>query len=146
MEFKDQYIQDCKEVKGKGVNLGHMKNYIMMGLFVSVKKDKDASSQDKELLESLIGKGLRDTEGCLSTEFARSLEQIVAYCQVVRTKNKKKGFINILLRGEEGSRVMRVLETAFEREGKKQGDPAGLRPVHRDLRDALVSARAKGRR
>ena len=128
------------------MNLGHMKNYIMMGLFLAVKKDKDASAQDKELLESLVGKGLRDSEGTLATENAKSLEMMVAYCQVVRTKNKKKGFIHILLRGEEGSRVMRVLETAFEREGKKQGDPAGLRPVHRDLRDALVSARAKGRR
>ena len=102
--------------------------------------------QDKEVMESLIGKSLRDSEGTLSTEFAKSLEMLVSHCQVVRTKNKKKGFINILLRGEEGLKAMRVFETAFDREGKRQGDPAGLRPVHRDLREALVSAKVKGQR
>ena len=62
MQYKEQYSQDCRENKGKGVDLGHQKNYIFAGLLMAMKKDKDLGPDGLVPVNALLEK-LRDTRG-----------------------------------------------------------------------------------
>ena len=97
MEWKDYYTQEVRRTKGQGVNLGHMKNYMMTGLYQAYCKDKDAGEAGRKRMQELVGTLARDDNNKIAISKAKNLEHLVAHCQVVRTK--KKGFINILLRG-----------------------------------------------
>ena len=141
MEFKDQYSKDCRNVKGTGKNLGHQKNYIFMGIYLAMRQDKDLSVQEKEKLETLVGLKIR-TEGTLDIGKAGSLAEMVAYCQVVRTK--KKGFLNLLLRGEQGAQVMEILGKVLDNEGHRQWDAGPPKPIHREVKLSLEAARQRG--
>ena len=138
MEFKEAYMKECRRVKGSGTNIGHMKNYILMGLYQAYKADADNSPADKDTMERLVGAKVRNSDKRLSISLAKELAEMVSHCQVVKTK--KKGFLNIHMRGTEGTQVMSLLEAAFTREGKRQWDPPPPKPIHRDLKVALDEA------
>ena len=50
------YSKDCKEAKGKGVNLGSAKHYLMIGLYWAYQDDKNTTATDKLIWTDLIGK------------------------------------------------------------------------------------------
>ena len=47
MKYKEQYSEYCRKNKGKGIDLGHQRNYIFMGLLMSMNKDKDLDPEGK---------------------------------------------------------------------------------------------------
>ena len=141
MEYKEAYGKACRDIKGKGQNIGHQKNYVFMGLFIALKEDKDVSEEDQKTLEKIIGSKLRDsTTNTLSLKEVKSISGIIGHCQVVRPE--KKGFINLHFKGPEGMVVQKRMEEAMDREGDRQGDGGPPKPVFRDLEDALAKARA----
>ena len=142
MQYKEQYSLDCREHKGKGVDLGHQKNYIFTGILMAMKQDKDLGPDGREPVNMLLNK-LRDPAGKLSLARDKEICPLVAHCQVVRTK--KKGFVNILLRGPEGNLVMQHLEKAFDRDGKRQWDPTVPKPIHKDIKMAILDSKKRGR-
>ena len=119
MEFKEQYAANCRKNKGQGLNLGHQKNYIFMGLYVAMMGDNDLTQEEKNMMEELVGAKLRE-EGQLSLTKAPAIALMVGACQVVRTK--KKGFINLALKGPEGQRIMGTLTRLLDKVGTRQGD------------------------
>ena len=143
MDYKQHYSEACRKSRGTGKNLGHQKNYIMMGMFLAHQADKDSHPKEIETLETLFGTKLRNHEKKLDLSNAKELGEAVAHCQVVRTK--KKGFINLLMRGQDGEAAGKILEKALDREGHRQWDPAPARPIHKDLKIALEQARRNGR-
>ena len=142
MTYKEQYSQDCRENKGKGVDLGHQKNYIFAGFLMAMKTDKDLGPEGLAQVNALLEK-MRDTKGDLNLARVKSICHLVAHCQVVRTK--KKGFVNILLRGPEGELLMQHLDKAFNRDGKRQWDPTVPKPIHKDLKMAILDSKRRGR-
>ena len=121
MELKKQYSTDCSRVKGTGKAIGHQKNYIIIGLYTALKAERAASSETKERLEELMGTKLRNKDNKIDVENAEKIAPMVGDCQVIKTK--KKGFINLLMRGQEGLEVFQVLEQVLNRVGRRQWDP-----------------------
>ena len=134
MELKDQYIGYCRQMKGKGEDLGHMKNYVFLGLYIAAKMD-GLDTQQAETMETIIGKRVRDNEGTLDASKAPMIAHLVGFCQV--SKSKKKGFVNIQLRGTEGEEVLTILRSKWARIGKQQFDPTSGKPVHRDIKEGI---------
>ena len=141
-KMKEHYQAACRQAKGTGTVLGHMKNYCMVGLYAAAKKDPNISAESKATPEQLMGHLLRK-EGRLTLENALAISPHVAYCQVVRTK--KKGFINILLREGPGKRVMEILAPALDAAGKRQTDAGVPKPIFKEIKDTLLQARGKGK-
>ena len=40
MDYKMNYSEACRKARGTGTNLGHQKNYIMMGIFLAFQADR----------------------------------------------------------------------------------------------------------
>ena len=142
MQFKDLYSKKGREVKGKGINLGHQRNYVFLGLLVAAKEDNDTGSTQKEELEQLAIQRVRDTQGRIDPIKAKSLAGITAYCQVARLA--KTAFINILMRGDSGDRIYKILEEAFLREGELDYEGPPPKPIHKEIKNA-VQGMYKGR-
>ena len=142
MEYKDRYFKDCKANRGKGVDLGHMKNYVFLAMYLAHKMDPDGTQEEKDAMEEMIGKNMRNGEGSLDIGNVKTLAPMVSYCQITRTA--KKGFLNMTLRGEEGMRVKTILDKALARAGKRQWDSPMNRPIHKDIKQGLDEARKKG--
>ena len=142
MDFKEQYATHCRNNKGQGVNLGHQKNYIFMGLYVAMIGDSELTSEEKDKMEELVGTKLREN-GNLTLTKVKSIALMVGACQVVRTK--KKGFINLALKGPEGNIVMETLTRLLDKVGTRQGDAGPPKPIHKDLKEALFASQ-RGRR
>ena len=66
MEFKDQSIEQCRKVKGKGVNLGHMKNDVFLGLFMAAKAEGLTPEETKN-----YGKHMRINLYCVSSNVCK---------------------------------------------------------------------------
>ena len=101
------------------------------------------SSEAKAGLEVLMGKKLRNKANKIDLENAEKIASMVAYCQVVKTR--KKGFINLLMRGKEGLEVFEILEQVLDGVGKRQWDPQVARPQAKDLKLAVEAARRAAR-
>ena len=108
-----------------------------------MKLSKDVTPAEKEELEKLAGEKLR-TEGRLDVTKAKLMAGTVAHCQVVRLR--KKAFINILLRGQEGERMMEILQGELNREGTRKGDAGPPRPIHKEIKESLEKLRRHGGR
>ena len=90
-----------------------------------------------------MGKLLRNADGKLTTEKALAIGDQVAYCQVVRTK--KKGFINMLLREGPGKQVMEILAPRLDTIGKRQTEATVPKPIFKEIKDALVQSKGRGK-
>ena len=88
MDYKMNYSEACRKARGTGTNLGHQKNYIMMGIFLAFQADTDNSPKDKQVMEDILGTKLRNEDKKLDLGNAKELADIVAHCQVVKTKRK----------------------------------------------------------
>ena len=141
MEYKHVYIDHCRKAKGTGKDLGHQKNYIALGMYLAFMADETNGKKEKEEMEMLFGKKLRNREGKLDITMVKEISPMVGYCRVTQTK--KNSFFSLLFRGPEGERMQSLLERALEKEGKRQWDPSVPDPVHKDLREALEQARKK---
>ena len=93
-----------------------------------------------------VGRRVKNNEGHYDVGQAKRLADLVAHCQIVRTKNKRKAFVNIMLRGGDGEAVKGVLYAAMEREGTRKWDSQPPKPVHKNLKDGLREARDARRR
>ena len=110
---------------------------------MAMQQDKDLDPEGKKTVADIL-RVVRTTQGDqLTLDKVKELSPYVAHCQVVRTK--KKGFINILLRGEGGTLVMKHLEPALNRDGKRQWDPTVPKPIHRDIKNAILDSKRRGR-
>ena len=85
---------------------------------------------------------MKNSLGNYHVNNARCLADVTEYLGVTRTK--KKGFINIQLRGEGGQKVNAVLGRAFARAGKRQWDSPMARPIQNDVKKGLEEARKRG--
>ena len=141
VEFRKEYGKMCQQAKGTLTRVGHVKNYVLAGMFMAFKQDKQNTPEDQEEMERIIGKKLRDAEGTLQLKLAKDLDELVAHMQVVQAK--KACYINLKLREGEGKKVEELLEKALAREGKRQWDPPAPKPVLRELKE--VQRKARGR-
>ena len=142
MEMKQVYTENCRQARGTGEDLGNVRNYCFMGLFLCYQADKATLPEEKELMETLVGKLLRGEDKKLMIAKAKALTSLVATCQVTRTQ--KKAFINLSMRQtEDGSKVMTLMTKAMNREGRVQTDVMHMHPVHADLRNALKNSHKK---
>ena len=99
-----------------------MKNYIVFGMYLAYRGDREVPTEDHKRMGDLVGARVRDTEGKMDLMNAWKLEDLVAYCQVVKTK--KKCFINLMGTDTEAGRTwMELMEKALAKEGKRQGTP-----------------------
>ena len=119
-----------------------MKNYVFLSLYLAHKADPQATQEERDTMEDLMGKKVRNGEGSLDIGNVKSLAPMVSYCQITRTQ--KKGFLNLTLRGDDGLKVKAILDKALAREGKRQWDSPMSRPIHRDIKTGLDKARQKG--
>ena len=141
--MKEQWSKDCREKKG--TNIGDLKNYVIIGLLQAALQDKDISAEDKTTIRNLMTTRIQNAEGELDMTRAKRMGDLVGHCQVTRTKNRKKAFINLMFRRGEGKELERMIYAAMDREGDRQYDPAPPKPVHKNLKDALQGARNKRR-
>ena len=145
MKFKELYNKKCREVRGKGQDLGHQRNWVFLGLLVALKEDQDVGAPDQQILETTLMKKVRNAEGHIDPSKAKVLAGATAYCQVVRLA--KVGWINILVRGDEGEAVYKILTEALTREGDLSYEGPPPKPVHKEIKTALQAMyRAKDRR
>ena len=130
MEMKDVYVAKCKEVRGQGKDLGNIRNYVFIGLYLTYLQDKDVSLEDRRMMEDLVGAKIRDGSKTLNLDLAPNLNSIVAVCTVVRTK--KKGFVNLEMK-KPAAQLLEIMGKALDREGKQQHTLMHMHPVHADL-------------
>ena len=142
VDYKKTYGKRCQEAKGTSKVVGHVKNYVLAGMFMSYKRDPTNSVAEKERMEELIGKLLRDDSGKLDLENSKNLDRLVAHCQVI--PGKKKSYVNLKMREGDGEEVDRMIEKALLREGARQWDPPPPRAVHKELKNAMTKARRQG--
>ena len=107
-----------------------------------MRKDTSVQEGDKTKMEELLGKHLRNGDGRITTENALAISHMVAYCQVVRTK--KKGFITLLMRTQEGVEAAHILASIFDKQGKRQTDPSVAKPIFKEIKEALAKSKGKG--
>ena len=89
-----------------------------------------------------VGGRLRNSAGKNDVANVKNLADVTAYLGVTRTK--KKGFVNMTLRGEDGLRVYQILTRAFSKIGKRQWDSPMARPIQTDIKKGLEVARKSG--
>ena len=136
MKFKSLYSKKCREVKGKGVDLGHQRNWVFLGLLVAMKEDtQNILAPDQEVLETQVMHRVRNSEGHIDPTKAKALSMVTAYCQVV--KLAKTAWVNILVRGEEGEAVYKVLQEALAREGEMTFEGPPPKPIHKEIKIAV---------
>ena len=135
MQFKEIYSKKCKEVKGKGVDLGHQRHFVFLGLLVALKEDEDVDAGQQEVLETLAMGKVRDNQGHVDPTKAHRLAGTMAYCQVV--KLAKQGYINILTRGEEGDKIYQILAEARKREGDITYEGPPPMRIHKEIKFAI---------
>ena len=145
MQFKDLYSKQGREVKGKGIDLGHQRNWVFLGLTVALKEDTDTTSSQKDQLEDIVLKRTRDDQSRIDPAKAKSLAGLTAYCQVVRLA--KMAYVNILERGEDGKKVYQLLAEGLTREGELTYEGPPPKPIHKEIKQALEAMyKARGRR
>ena len=146
IEYKDLYIEKCREVKGQGIDLGHQKNYVFLGLYMAAKKAGTLSAESLQVLRDEIGNKIKNSEGKPDLGNAQKIAHLVGFCQVSRSR--KKGFVNVYLRGRAGERVMEILGKEWDKIGKAQWDPQSGKPIHKDVKDGVLEMKKKkgGRR
>ena len=139
MEMKEAYVQEARSVKGQGVDLGHMKNWVFVGLWLAMLKDRDVSTADMEEVNRQVGE-LVKVDGRVMMRRAKEVARLVAYCQVTRTP--KKAFLNIaFVQGSAQERLQIIFERVMQREGVRRYDVAPLKPMQRELNEALMEGR-----
>ena len=142
LEYRKHYSDKCRESRGTKTNLGHMKNYVALGLALAYKAEKKGDPQATEAMENLLGPRVRNGEGKIDLLMARKLEDLVVHCQV--TKTKKNSFVNLMgTQTTEGQLFLRLLEAGLAKDGERQWDPPPPKPIHRDLKIALEQARRR---
>ena len=141
------YGEQARQVKGTGVNLGPAKNYAAAGLLQAMLADSQVVKDDKVQMMEILRPRMMVAEGGtekLSLRKAKALEDLITYCQV--NVGKKNAYINVAYgETEEAQKVQEMLTKALLTDGKRSYDTAPMRPVHRELRDALMSAKGKGK-
>ena len=112
-----------------------MKNYVAFGVYLVFRGDREVLVEDRKRLGDLIGARVRDTEGKFDLMNASKLEDLVMYCQVVKTP--KKSFLNLMGTDTEAGRTwLELMEKALAREGKRQWDAPPPKPIRKDLKIA----------
>ena len=71
-----------------------------MGFFLAADDDKEVGAEAKATLERVVGRRIRDTDNDLGLSKVKHIAHLVAECIIVKTK--KKGFLTVLFRAEEG--------------------------------------------
>ena len=121
--------------------MGHQKNFVALGLYLAAKSDGSAERHDKKGLQDLVRPRVC-TGDIPDLMKAKNLEDLVAHCQVTKTKNKC--FVNLMGQDtQEGKLFLELMEKCLAKTGKRQFDPAPPQPVHKDLKIALAEARKK---
>ena len=141
------YAEEARRVKGTQTNLGPPKNYAAVGLAQAVLEDKAVPKEDRAALKDILrGRVLERAAGGSSTaekvtlSQAKKMEDVVLYCQV--TVGKKKSYVNLHCSDSPaGQQFANLLERALLLEGRRQWEAPPLKPVHRDLRSAMLAAR-----
>ena len=70
MELKQMYTEHCKEVRGTGTDLGNVRNYCFMGLFICHQADKATLPEERDVMENLVGKLIRGADAKLTVATA----------------------------------------------------------------------------
>ena len=53
---------NAEEVRGHGKDLGNIRNYVFIGLFLQYLQDRDVSLEERRLMEDLVGAKIRDVK------------------------------------------------------------------------------------
>ena len=139
--YRGHWSDKCREAKGTGTVVGHMKNFVALGLYLAAKSDPNADRADKKGLQDLLRPRVC-TGDVPDLMKAKNLEDLVAHCQVTKTKNKC--FVNLMGQDtQDGKLFLELMEKCLAKSGKRQFDPAPPQPVHKDLKIALAEARKK---
>ena len=75
VEYKKHYSERCREARGTGTRLGHMKNYIAFGMYLAYRGDREAPPEDRKRMGDLVGARVRDTEGKMDLMNAKNLDE-----------------------------------------------------------------------
>ena len=55
LKFRKEYGKMCQQAKGTKTIVGHVKNYVMAGLFMAYKRDKrNAAAEQEELVRAFV--------------------------------------------------------------------------------------------
>ena len=143
LELNDLWNSDCRTKKG--TNIGDNKNYVLFGLYKAAMEDPKVTQEEKDLMKGIVGPRIKNAAGQYEMDKLKNLADLVGHCAVSRTKNRKRAFVNIMMRPGEGQQVGKVLYEAITRDAERMWDSSVPQPIHKNLKDALAAARAKRR-
>ena len=147
------YAEQARQVRGQGVSLGPPRNYAAVGLMHAFLTDTSRTRVQKDELRELlrtrvlesVQEAPEDPRGeRVVLRKASKMGDLVTYCQVVT--GPKKSYVNVQFTdSEDGCKLKSLMDDALLQEGQRQWDTAPLKPVHRDLRTAMMQAKGVGK-
>ena len=147
------YAEQARAVRGQGVSLGPPRNYAAIGLMHAFLTDTARTRVQKEELREILRPRVLESVQETAEEprservvlrKAQKMGDLVTYCQVVT--GPKKSYVNVQFTDTaEGCKLKSMMDEALLQEGERQWDTAPLKPVHRDLRTAMMQAKGWGK-
>ena len=134
---KKEYGVACQ--KAAGTKVGHIKNHLLMGLYVAYLEDKSVPEQQKQELEDILGPLYRDSAGKISSANAQKAHKVIGHVTVAQ--GKQASYLTLGFKGELGMRVYGLIKIGLQILGKEQEDPPIGTPVMKDLKKAERQAR-----
>ena len=135
------YAKHCRDARGKGVQVGDCKNYVMIGMYLAYLEDPRVTAEQKQEADRLILAKVAGADGKATFEKAKNLAEMTGYAKVAA--GTKKSYVNLEGRGKDGEMWAQMLEEALLQEGTRQWDEGAPEPVFKELKTALREMRAK---
>ena len=135
------YAKHCREARGKGVVVGDLKNFVMVGLYIAYLEAEGVTDEQRREATEIVGKKVAGPDGKPTFDRAKELSSMTGYAKVA--VGGRMGYVNIAGRGPEGTRWVAMLEEQLIKRGRQQFDSEPGVPVFKDLKGALRAARAK---
>ena len=119
--------------KDDRVNVGHVKNYVFMGMLNAFLLDKNVNVDAQKLVTELVLSLVGDDNGKIVDTKVQKLDQLVAMCNVKIVDKAKKCYVNMKVR-ESHPQLMEALRAWLDGAGERQLDPPPLKPRTQTLR------------
>ena len=150
---QQSYFEQANKIKGNGISMGPVRNWTAVGVVTAFLQDNTRSKDEKaqmrallrgRVLESYTDPATGGQKEKVVLAKAQKMGELICFCQV--TAGVRKSYVNVMCQDSEaGSAMKKLLDAALLNEGSRQYDTAPLKPIHRDLRSALQTAKGRGR-
>ena len=118
--------------------LGHVKNYVFVGLVNTVLTETAEDSEGHTTLVRHVLQLAGNGQDKLDDEKVSQLDKMVAFCRVKTVDKAKTCFLTLKIR-DEFSDVQKIMHEWLDANGKRQLDPTPVRPGVKELKGSKTT-------